>query len=449
MNQGRKYGIALWHRIWLNAQGFSLSKNDIMRNIKLFFTLMMASMLLFSCSTQNKISKQNLADTYVDNFSGKFMQYQLFHLNDSISTLSVRLDASKIPGLATKKLDVYSLIRLNYQVYSTVNMKDFIQADSYKLSDLIPFDKIDAGAVEVKIPLHLKDSSKYFIRLNLKDQVNKKDFVNVIRTNKNPLSAENYQITDDQGNLLWYSWLPEGQKFMIHYRYQGAHKVYMSYFKPQFSPAPPPYAQILKQDLEFNRVKPFDHYEISLKNGQSSVFQLPKEGAYLIHAKKDVMQGKMITQFYQAYPDIQQIAQKVFALRYLNPKKEFMQMLKDEPQHTLKEFWFFEGRTEDRSKQMMGSYYGRVLRANELFTSYKEGWKTDRGMIFMVYGPPDYVHYELDREVWEYGSDAAYNDLEFEFILTNTPLNNQEYILLRNQDFKKSWYSILENWRNK
>jgi GWxTD domain-containing protein len=36
-------------------------------------------------------------------------------------------------------------------------------------------------------------------------------------------------------------------------------------------------------------------------------------------------------------------------------------------------------------------YYRRVRQANRLFTNYKEGWKTDRGMFYILFGPPSGV----------------------------------------------------------
>ena len=36
-------------------------------------------------------------------------------------------------------------------------------------------------------------------------------------------------------------------------------------------------------------------------------------------------------------------------------------------------------------------YYRRVRFANEEFTQYKDGWKTDRGMIYILFGPPNQV----------------------------------------------------------
>ena len=41
--------------------------------------------------------------------------------------------------------------------------------------------------------------------------------------------------------------------------------------------------------------------------------------------------------------------------------------------------------------ELMDEYYKRVSYANENFDGWKEGWETDRGMIYILFGPPDQV----------------------------------------------------------
>jgi GWxTD domain-containing protein len=57
---------------------------------------------------------------------------------------------------------------------------------------------------------------------------------------------------------------------------------------------------------------------------------------------------------------------------------------------------------------IFSEYYGRVAFANEHFSTYTKGWKTDRGMIYITLGPPNSVDrhpFDIDSkpyEVWNY-----------------------------------------------
>ena len=41
--------------------------------------------------------------------------------------------------------------------------------------------------------------------------------------------------------------------------------------------------------------------------------------------------------------------------------------------------------------ELMNEYYKRVSYANENFDGWKDGWETDRGMVYILFGPPDQV----------------------------------------------------------
>lgn len=59
--------------------------------------------------------------------------------------------------------------------------------------------------------------------------------------------------------------------------------------------------------------------------------------------------------------------------------------------------------------EMMNEYYNRVRIANKLFRAFKsDGWKTDRGMVYVMFGQPDYSESKLSSadtkpyEIWYY-----------------------------------------------
>ena len=62
----------------------------------------------------------------------------------------------------------------------------------------------------------------------------------------------------------------------------------------------------------------------------------------------------------------------------------------------------------DEENQAFDEYYNRISYANDHFSHYMEGWKTDMGMVYIVLGKPDNVeHHPFDPdskpyEVWEY-----------------------------------------------
>jgi GWxTD domain-containing protein len=103
------------------------------------------------------------------------------------------------------------------------------------------------------------------------------------------------------------------------------------------------------------------------------------------------------------------------------------------------------GNTE-RAKSFMRNYFINVELANQYFSSYKEGWKTDRGMIYIIFGLPDELYRFSDREVWEYKSDSF--KITFDFVRSPTLFDPENYVLVRKKKFQDSWYQIIDLWRN-
>jgi GWxTD domain-containing protein len=72
-------------------------------------------------------------------------------------------------------------------------------------------------------------------------------------------------------------------------------------------------------------------------------------------------------------------------------------------------FWQnYKTNSSSRGNTIMDEYFNRVAYANEHFTRYFKGWKTDMGMIYILFGPPNAVDrhpFEVDSkpyEVWDY-----------------------------------------------
>ena len=108
-------------------------------------------------------------------------------------------------------------------------------------------------------------------------------------------------------------------------------------------------------------------------------------------------------------------------LRYIAKEGEMSPMqdakTEEEKQAKFLEFWKKRDPNPNTPRnEKMELFYARVDYANRHFSHYREGWRTDMGMIYIIFGPPSDVSrhpFEVDTkpyEVWRY------YDLNYEFV---------------------------------
>ena len=81
----------------------------------------------------------------------------------------------------------------------------------------------------------------------------------------------------------------------------------------------------------------------------------------------------------------------------------------EEKQKRFLEFWAKHNpNPKEPNNELMEEYYARVDYANKNFGGYMDGWKTDRGMVFIEFGPPQNIErhpFDADNkpfEIWYY-----------------------------------------------
>ncbi len=109
---------------------------------------------------------------------------------------------------------------------------------------------------------------------------------------------------------------------------------------------------------------------------------------------------------------------------------------------------FWRDRDEDQSSpinEYFVEYKQRVLVCNEQFrTAYRAGWRSDRGRVYILYGPPDYVERKSSEsdmkphEIWRY--DYIEGGVEFIFV-DRSGFNNFELVhsTKRNEISNTDW----------
>ncbi len=122
-------------------------------------------------------------------------------------------------------------------------------------------------------------------------------------------------------------------------------------------------------------------------------------------------------------------------LRYIAKTSELKKMTKalpGEKEELFKKFWKERDPSPDTPEnELMQEYYGRIERANMLFGTFRNGWETDRGEVYVRFGPPSEVErhpFEINQQPYEIW---YYYDLQRQFVFVDE-MGYGEYRLVSN-----------------
>lgn len=410
---------------------------------KKIFLLVAVAALFSSCAT-HKYSQINHSKFYQEDYPGNIFKTKVFNANDSISELFVQVDMNALAIVSGKsKEEALKSYVFDYSLVNGLKEKEVLQVGRI---NLVESPDNSENYKSFKILLKTQAIGQYVLFASLENKVSAKAYTARIEIFKGvAYSAQNFMLLNTDGSIHWDNFVRGDEKLQLKLNDPSVKEIYISWYAPKFSPAIVPFNPVKTKELE--RLEGTNAFKIELTNGLSTPLAFKDLGIYLFHINKDEKRGFSIFKYFKEFPYVVTDAQRLFTLRYLNPRWEFEDLMATDPEKAVHDFWYFKARKQERSDDMTKVYYGRVQRANELFSSYKEGWKTDRGMIFMVYGAPDRVYRFKGSEVWEYGQNTYYNGLRFQFKRYDNPFSDNDFRLFRQNQYERSWQGIVGNWR--
>ncbi len=135
------------------------------------------------------------------------------------------------------------------------------------------------------------------------------------------------------------------------------------------------------------------------------------------------------------FPKLRKVEELVGPVQYLSSAKEFAAIVEAEnPKFAFEQFWISNAGGKEKAKTAISSFFNRVTWSNALFTNYKPGWKTDKGLLFLIFGKPDQVYRTNRKELWMY-----LDGQEFEFIRISTLFAPTLYTLIRKKEYRDRW----------
>ena len=294
------------------------------------------------------------------------------------------------------------------------------------------------------MPVKAEPGKMYTLKLYTTDLLRNKGTVNYAVVDKMTIhTAQNFKIiTGDTGFPAFDRVFHADEVFSL--RYAGKHidTMYIRYFINDFPLPRPPVTNLTSARPDFI---PDSIY--ILKYSDTTKFMLPYPGMYHIQTDPKQPDGLTVCNFGESFPRVVTTEDMIGPLAYLSSSVEFNDLIQ---QTNLKlavdNFWLQSAGNISKARELIRIYYNRVFFANYYFTSYKEGWKTDRGMMFIIYGPPNKLAKVDGTETWTYFRKKGKEPLRFTFSRYSTPYSDNDFTLERN--FVNSmWMQAVQDWR--
>jgi GWxTD domain-containing protein len=431
-------------------------KNNFAIRSSFFIAAAILSVIVFnSCkTTQQAVDSKDLSYLYNPTKNSINPRYNIYNQSDELTVLSIKFFANDLffseanpQGVPTAQL------LFNIKLYNISQGKQLTDTAVYNIAIVqekgrleyiydVPL-KVEKGneyTADVRILDRLRlFSIQAFIPFNTLSYYNRYNFKVVGHFDRNELFNPVLKI-DEYVNLL----------------YSRGHvdSLYISYYKP-FNEVPDPPSMILpEKTLDYKPEK-----IIALPYSDTLPMMFPREGIYHCTVGRNATDGFTFFNLGSTYPAMRSPDVMIEPLAYIATQDE-MDSLRTalKQKMALDAFWINLGGNVDKARELIRIYYTRVLYSNFYFTSYKQGWRSERGMIYIIYGPPDKVYKTIDGENWGYRKPVVKSSwggrysvkeeyLFFNFKKEEDLYSDNDYYLSRSETLVTYWDKAILSWR--
>lgn len=403
----------------------------------------MSLISFLKCTTQktNQISSSNL---YKKTNNELQWNHLVYHLNDSVSQLFYKINNEV---LIYKRLDTTQLFSTSVHVKLEISLQDNLQ----KTIDTVSFDLIDKQAsVKVKdlngsVFFKLKKGFDYFINMRVHDRNKKVSYTQSFYSSKtSSFNRENFLIKNLNHEVCYTNYFKPNELIYVS-SHRNTEKFFnVDYYNKSFKLALPPFSYDQASRFSYQADSSFSVYA----NSDEIEITLPNRGFYHLQTNDTSKDGVTFYVYESSFPKIKDAEQMILATRFIMAKQEFENCMNSiDKKASIDKFWTSIGGSKERAIELLKKYYGRIQEANKLFSSYQEGWKTDRGMIYVVFGAPNSVTKLVNGEVWTYGELDNQKSTIFAFSKVVNPFTDNDFSLERSESLKLPWYQAVDAWR--
>jgi GWxTD domain-containing protein len=402
-------------------------------------------LLLFvaSCTGTRDLSVVNLSGIYRNADRFFHPEFAVAHASDTTSRIVVLLNTKEL--LFSRQSD--DRFRAFFSVhYKLAEAYESIKTilDSGNTSFQVSEEEKNLPLV-YEVPFRLPKKSEMLLIVSIRD--NQKNYAeefyvpvdNASRQSRQSFSAQ----AKNENHILFRNYVSDHDSVKISFRDSSVKKLFVRAYSRTFPLAPPPFSFDVREEFDYRPDHTFT-YDVN----DTNYINLKQQGFYHFQSDTADRNGFTLYVYPGSFPAVTSPEQMLECVRYLTTKREFEEM-KANPNKkaAMDKFWLDLGGNADRTKHLIRKYYTRIREANQYFSSYTAGWRTDRGLVYTVFGKPNNVYKSSTAESWIYGTPNNALSVNFFFTRVINPFSDNDYMLTREPLFEGSWMRAVDVWR--
>ncbi|MEO6901958.1 MAG: GWxTD domain-containing protein [Bacteroidia bacterium] len=413
-----------------------------MKKVSLYLILL----VVVSCGSSRDVkNNKTTLNTYKDQVNRIHPEFLIFHLNDTISELNFKINSNELLYTRPDGINFLSNTIISYLLLPSYDSKEVIDSASVRLVDEnnVNSDRLLFGKIKIKA----KEMRNYYLRITVADLNRGTNVTQVLFVEKdNVLNKQNFIAQSTSTNIpLFNNIIKKLESIKIIYKEKRSAPLFVRYYSREFPMAAPAFSITEATPFQY---KPDSIFTIQLDTNGVLNFTATKTGFYHFQLDTAKRYGLTLYNFSEEFPEIKKIEDMIAPLRYITSNDEYNELLTStNKKEAFEKFWLTHIGSRERVKESIRKYYNRVQDANIYYSSYIEGWKTDRGMIYLLFGTPNVIYRTASTEAWLYGEENSINTLRFLFTKVNNPFTDNDYSLERSQSYKQPWYIAVDAWR--
>ncbi|HPE34133.1 MAG TPA: GWxTD domain-containing protein [Bacteroidales bacterium] len=409
------------------------------------FLLLFLWIIPNGCRVRNQMLVTNLSGMYNPQSNPELSGLRVFHESDSVSRVYLGYQPSCLLYLLKPGSNYHTAeYKFSYNLLPDYESNTVIDSGTFLLYDSLYYQNY--LQLSYNFPIKAGLGQNYLLDLKFTDLNSGEEQVYPVQVIKqNPENAQHYLVVDENDEIVFQDWISWKTRFRIITSNLMAKQLHVKYYTDSFPAARPPFSM---EHPPVYQLKVTEEFTVSLENGSTPFLQYGREGFFQFSADTTLKNGLTIFRFHDDYPQITEASLLPGPMRYLTTNEEFTKLIRqNDIKSAVDHFWLSTAGNENRSLELFKHYFGRVEAANRYFPSYKEGWKTDRGMIYIIFGPPKEVFRRTNVETWVYGEPGKRVILRFDFIRNNNPFTFNDWELVRLPEYKNPYYIAVDYWR--